>query len=228
MTWAGYGNRRQNRVCCFQLWVSTKQRNNILPQPSLRIFGRVLVTCSFGVNHITLAWWGDYSTPLRFLDPDFMICLGLGFCGLCCRWNGYSAVISQNSWDSPFILSKICPCKKVDRYIFFNLYIRVYIYSQCKFWIEKNIYQRLLPWGLFLHAIGVHPSMLFTVLRIGVFSVYLYLVNIACIVVSWMGDEQIVVGTTSTVFYWGWWKGMQYFQVKGEWGDGSAFFKEFG
>ena len=61
------------------------------------------------------------------------------------------------------------------------------------------------------------PESFFTILRIGAFSVYLYLVNIACIVVSWMGDEQIaMLERVKNVFFEDDGKGMQRFQVKGE------------
>lgn len=61
------------------------------------------------------------------------------------------------------------------------------------------------------------PESFFTILRIGAFSVYLYLVNIACIVVSWMGDEQIaMLERVRNVLFEDDGKGMQCFQVKGE------------
>ena len=67
------------------------------------------------------------------------------------------------------------------------------------------------------------PNRSFTILRIGAFSVYLYLVNIACIVVSWMGDEQIaMLERVKNVFFEDDGKGMQRFQVKGEWGGWST------
>lgn len=93
----------------------------------------------------------------------------------------------------------------------------MYEYSQCKFRIEKDKSKATTSMFVRAPAQFSSPESFFTILRIGAFSVYLYLVNIACIVVSWMGDEQIaMLERVKNVFFEDDGKGMQRFQVKGE------------
>ena len=99
----------------------------------------------------------------------------------------------------------------------------MYEYSRCKFRIEKDKSNATTSMFVLTYAQFSSPESFFTILRIGVFSVYLYLVNIACIVVSWMGDEQIaMLERVKNVFFEDDGKGMQRFQVKGEWGGWST------
>ena len=89
----------------------------------------------------------------------------------------------------------------------------MYEYSQCKFRIEKDKSKATTSMFVLTYAQFSSPESFFTILRIGAFSVYLYLVNIACIVVSWMGDEQIAMLQVKNVFLMG--KGCNVFSNKG-------------
>ena len=189
----------------------------------------VVVTCCFGVNQITIAWWWDYSTPRdsdgsHFQDQILWFVLSVESAG--------SVVISQSKCDSPFIPGKICPCKKVDICIYLSCivreihtyaYIYIYIYicmniHNANFELKK-INQRLLPRCLLLHdwfSSSEYPRIvlydskdwcIFGLSLLGQHCLY-------CGVLDgrWTNSN---VGTSKKRVFWGWWERDAMFSSKG-------------